>query len=167
MVKYSEYSAPLVHSGEKTGSGSGRHVAAGLNGTSCIIETIAPLTHKRALRCFTTYNMDWERVSTYKCCYWSSDTWLSVQAVKSTHSSTQRVPLSAASFHPVPFNHVHWRLGSISFPSGPRRRSSAAGGAVASDQSLLLLSQWNICNNWIIYFINMRMVCNLENRSQY
>lgn len=50
---------------------------------------------------------------------------------------------------------------------GPRRRCSAAGGAVASDQSLPLLSQWNICNNWIIYFINMRMVCNLEHRSQY
>lgn len=164
MVKYSEYCAPLAHRGENTGSGSRRHVAAGLNGTSCIIETTAPLTHKRALRCFTTYNMDWKSVSTCKCCYWGSDTWLSVQAVKSTRSSTQCVPLSAASFHPVLLNHAHRRLGSISFPSGPRPRSSAAG---PSDQSLLLLSQWNICNNWIIYFINMHMVCILENRSQY
>lgn len=117
MGKYSEYSALLAHHWENTGSGSWWHVAAGLtglveNGTSCIIETIAPLTHKLALQCFTTYNVDWKRVSTYKWCYWGSGTWLSVQAVKSTHSSTQRVPLAAASFHPVPFNH-----GCIFLPS--------------------------------------------------
>lgn len=71
------------------------------------------------------HHMDWKSVSTCKCCYWGSDTWLSVQAVKSTRSSTQCVPLSAASFHPVLLNHAHRRLGSISFPSGPRPRSSA------------------------------------------
>lgn len=166
-MKYSEYSAPLAHRGENTGSGSQQHVAAGLNETSWIIETIAPLTHKLALQCFTIYNMDWKSVSTHKCCYWGSATWLSVQAVKSTHSSTQRVPLAVASFHPVAFNHVHRRFGSIFLPSGPRPHSSSAGGGVVSDPSLPVLLQWNICNNWIFYFINMLMVYNLENRSQY
>lgn len=146
-MKYSEYSALLAHHWENTGSGSWWHVAAGLtglveNGTPCIIETIAPLTHKLALQCFTTYNVDWKRVSTYKWCYWGSGTWLSVQAVKSTHSSTQRVPLAVASFHPVPFNHGYRRFGCnfllsclwpCSFP--------ATAIAFASYQPLLLLSQ--------------------------
>lgn len=90
---------------------------------------------------FTTHNMDWKRAVTAKSCYWSSDCRLSVQAVKSTASSTQRVPLAAASSHLVPFNHAYWRLGSIFLPMcGPHWGRPHSG---------------SINNNWIIYFIKM------------
>lgn len=81
---------------------------------------------------FTMHSIDWMRAVMAKCCYWSSDGRMSVQAVKPTPSSMQRTPLAAAFSHLVPFNHAYWRLASIFLPT-----------CVASYQLLLLSSQWN------------------------